>query len=262
MTAFGREDHGGGEGTPLVLLHGVATSRMIWRHVTGPLSAGRSVVAVDVPGFGESAAAGAGFELDAVADRIVAALGLDAFDLVGHSLGGAIAVAIAARHPEAVRRLVLVSPAGLAPRAAGVAEVLGRAADVATRARRALGYPFVDRSLARWAMFGTTVADPGRLDPDDARMLLEASDGAQRVAEGIAQALAADLRDDLVNARVPVGLIWGAADRVVPYGGLDALRRLRPEAPVETLTATGHIPQVEDPAGFTAALERILAALD
>jgi pimeloyl-ACP methyl ester carboxylesterase len=161
-----------------------------------------------------------------------------------------------------VRRLVLVSPAGLAPRAAGVAEVLGRAADVATRARRALGYPFVDRSLARWAMFGTTVADPGRLDPDDARMLLEASDGAQRVAEGIAQALAADLRDDLVNARVPVGLIWGAADRVVPYGGLDALRRLRPEAPVETLPATGHIPQVEDPAGFTAALERILAALD
>ena len=157
------------------------------------------MVAVDVPGFGESAAAGAGFELDAVADRIVAALGLDAFDLVGHSLGGAIAVAIAARHPEAVRRLVLVSPAGLAPRAVGVAEVLGRAADVATRARRALGYRCVDRSLARWAMFGTTVADPGRLDPDDARMLLEASDGAQRVAEGIAQALAADLRDDLAT---------------------------------------------------------------
>lgn len=259
---LGRDEHGDGEGTPIVLLHGVATSRAIWRHVTGPLSAGRRVIAVDVPGFGTSAPAGPGFELDVVADRIVASLGVERFDLVGHSLGGAIAVATAARHPEAVRRLVLVSPAGLAPRAVGVAAALGAAADVATRARRALGHQWVDRRAARWAMFATTVADPGRLDPADARMLLEASDGAQRVADGVRQALAADLRDDLAAVRAPVGLIWGAVDRTVPYSGLAALRRLRPDAPVETLPGTGHLPQVEDPRAFTAALERILAALD
>ena len=60
---------------------------------------------------------------------------------------------------------------------------------------------------------------------------------------------------------MPVGLIWGTADRVVPYSGLEALRRLRPDALVETLPATGHIPQVERPAAFVAALERILDAL-
>lgn len=258
--ALGRDELG--EGPPLVLLHGVAASRRVWHHVTPPLAAGRHVVAVDVPGFGESAPAGPGFDLDAVADRLAAGLGLPAFDLVGHSLGGAIAVAVAARHPDAVRRLVLVSPAGLAPRAVGVAAALGQAADVATRARRALGHAFVDHSLARWAMFGTTVADPGRLDPEDARMLLEAADGASRVADGVAQALIADLRDDLAAARVPVGVIWGAADRVVPYSGLEALRLLRPDAVVETLPGTGHIPHVESPARFVAALERVLAALD
>ena len=259
---LGRDDHGDGDGTPLVLLHGVATSRRIWRHVTGPLSAGRRVIALDVPGFGASSPAGPGFELDAVADRIAGELGPGAFDLVGHSLGGAVAVATAARHPEAVRRLVLVSPAGLAPRAVGVAAALGTAADLATRARRALGHRWVDVPAARWAMFATTVADPGRLRPDDARLLLEASDGARRVAAGVRQALAADLRDDFARAPAPVGLIWGAADRIVPYAGLAALRLLRPDAAVETMPRTGHVPQIEHPGAFAAALEHVLAALD
>ena len=110
-------------------------------------------------------------------------------------------------------------------------------------------------------MFGSTVADAGRLRPDDARLLLDASSGARRVSSGVRSALEADLRDDFAAAPMPVGLIWGTADRVVPYAGLEALRRLRPDAIVETLPATGHIPQVEDPAAFTAALERILDAL-
>ena len=91
----------------------------------------------------------------------------------------------------------------------------------------------------------TTVADAARLRPDDARLLLDASSGARRVSAGVRRALEADLRDDLAAAPMPVGLIWGAADRVVPYSGLEALRRLRPDALVETLPATGHIPQIE-----------------
>jgi pimeloyl-ACP methyl ester carboxylesterase len=110
-------------------------------------------------------------------------------------------------------------------------------------------------------MFGGTVADPGRLRPDDARLLLDASTGARRISSGVRRALEADLRADLAAAPMPVGLIWGTADRVVPYSGLAALRRLRPDALVETLPGTGHIPQIEDPGAFTAALERILARL-
>jgi pimeloyl-ACP methyl ester carboxylesterase len=111
-------------------------------------------------------------------------------------------------------------------------------------------------------MFGTTVADAGRLHPADARLLLDASGGARRIASGVRRALEADLRGDLAAAPMPVGLVWGTADRVVPYSGLEALRRLRPDAVVETLPGTGHIPQIEDPGAFTAALERILEALE
>ena len=257
---LGRDDHGDGE--PLVLLHGVATSRLIWRRVIEPLARRRRVIAVDVPGFGQSAPVGPGFDLERVADRLAEGVGVERFDLVGHSLGGAVAVATAARHPEAVRRLVLVAPAGLAPRATRVAAALGVAAERAVYARRALGYQLVARSRGRRAMFGTTVADAGRLHPADARLLLDASGGARRVSSGVRRALEADLRDDLAAAPMPVGFIWGTADRVVPYSGLEALRRLRPDAVVETLRGTGHVPQIEAPAEFAAALERILEQPD
>ena len=256
---LGRDELGAGD--PLVLLHGVATSRIIWRRVTGALAERRRVIAIDLPGFGESPPAGPGFDLGAVADRVVAGLGGGRFDLVGHSLGGTVAVAIAARHPEAVGRLVLVAPAGLAPRATRAATALGAASERAVAARRALGRRWVDNAAARWAMFGTTVADPGALARDDALLLLDASAGALRVAAGVRAALAADLRGDLAAAPVPLGLLWGTSDRVVPYRGLEALRRLRPDALVETLPRTGHIPQVECPHEFTRALERVLDAL-
>ena len=104
------ETHGRGE--PLVLVHGLATTRVIWRRVL-PYLAYR-VTAIDVPGFGESPPAGPGFVLEEVADAI--AMAFDApFDLVGHSLGGAIAIVLAERHPELVERLVLVAPAGSMP---------------------------------------------------------------------------------------------------------------------------------------------------
>jgi pimeloyl-ACP methyl ester carboxylesterase len=250
-----------GEGDALVLLHGVATSRLVWRRVIGPLARGRRVIALDVPGFGQSPPAGRGFELEQVADRLVNGVEPERFDLVGHSLGGAVAVATAARHPERVRRLVLVAPAGLEPRATRVAAALGAAAERAVYARRAIGYQLVARARGRQAMFGTSVADAGRLHPEDARLLLDASSGARRIASGIRRALEADLRDDLAAAPMPVGLIWGTADRIVPYAGLEALCWLRPDAAVETIAATGHIPQIERPAEFVAALERILAKL-
>jgi pimeloyl-ACP methyl ester carboxylesterase len=276
----GRDDHGGdepagggrdhrgaagreeaGEGEPLVLIHGVGTSRAIWGPVLPRLAATRRVIAVDLPGFGASPPLGRGFDLDAVADRVAELAGVSRFDLVGHSLGGAVAVALAARRPGAVRRLVLVAPAGLAPRPARLAAVLGAAAAPASEVRRRLGRPFADHASARWAMFATTVHDPARLHPDAARLLLDASASATRVAEGIREAVAADLRGALAAAPMPLGLVWGEADRVVAYGGLAALRRLRPDAEVVTLPRTGHVPQVERPAAFTAALERVLAAL-
>src|ERR1700754_4421944 len=125
-----------GEGEPLVLVHGLATTRIIWRRVLGPLGARRRLVAIDVPGFGASAPAGPGFDLDEVADVIAAGLPDPAFDLLGHSLGGALPVVLAERHPERVRRLVLVAPAGFKPVHGVLARIVGGAAAGAIPLRR------------------------------------------------------------------------------------------------------------------------------
>src|SRR5262245_51283934 len=116
-----------GEGRPLALVHGVGTSRDVWRHVIEPLAADARVLAPDLPGFGDSPALGPGFELEAIADGLASALRdrvAEPYDLVGHSLGGAISVVLASRNPEDIRRLVLVAPAGFAPRSWAVATAL------------------------------------------------------------------------------------------------------------------------------------------
>ncbi|HYZ29871.1 MAG TPA: alpha/beta fold hydrolase, partial [Thermoleophilaceae bacterium] len=104
-----------GDGEPLVLVHGLATTRLIWRHVVPLLARERRVIAIDVPGFGASPPAGEGFDLEQVADAIddgLAAAGVDErYDLAGHSMGGALALVLAGRRLERVRRLVLCAPA-------------------------------------------------------------------------------------------------------------------------------------------------------
>jgi pimeloyl-ACP methyl ester carboxylesterase len=125
-----------GSGDPLVLVHGLATTRVIWRRVLPLLADARRVIAVDVPGFGATPAAGDGFELDVVADALHAGLPVGRYDLVGHSLGGAIAITLAHRHPEAVGRLVLVAPAGFRQVPAPAALVAGFAAARAIPLRR------------------------------------------------------------------------------------------------------------------------------
>src|ERR1700722_13228468 len=93
-----------GKGEPLVLLHGIATDHHIWDVVVPVLAAERQVVTLDLPGFGGSAPGGGEFDLGLVADRIVRGLagrGLHGpFDLVGHSLGGGIAITLAAGPPR------------------------------------------------------------------------------------------------------------------------------------------------------------------
>jgi pimeloyl-ACP methyl ester carboxylesterase len=129
MLAIGEQGDGD---EPLVLVHGAGTSSAIWRRAMGPLVEGRRVVAPDVPGYGGSPPAGRGFALEEVTERLADGLeeaGVPApYDLVGHSMGGGIAILLAARHPERVRRLVLVAPAGMAALPRAVAGLLGAVA--------------------------------------------------------------------------------------------------------------------------------------
>jgi pimeloyl-ACP methyl ester carboxylesterase len=254
-----------GDGPPLVLLHGVGTSRVIWRRVTPRLARQRLVVAPDLPGFGGSSAAGPGFDLDVATDALAGPLSERAggpFDLVGNSLGGAVALNLAARHPRLVRRLVLAAPAGFSPWPRPLAFAARAYAGPAVRVRRVLGTPLVGSPIARRALLWGTIAAPARLSTSDARMMLAASRGASRVGDAVGAALRADLSGLLVGIEAPLGLIWGRRDRIIPISTLDTIRAVRPDAAVETLPDAGHVPQLERPGEFVAALCRILRRLE
>jgi pimeloyl-ACP methyl ester carboxylesterase len=222
------------------------------------------VVTLDLPGFGESEPVGPGFDLGEVAERIMC--GLDdacvaaPFDLVGHSLGAGIALTLAAEHAPAVRRLVLVSPAGLSsmPRAASL--LLSAGADIALAARRRAG-ALADFGWGRRLLLGLAAADPAAIAPTQARMMIRASAGAQRTSEAFATITGTDLRPLLLRAGAPIGVIWGERDRTIPVRLADVVRAQRPEVEVTVVPGAGHVLMVERPEAFVDALEGLLATL-
>jgi pimeloyl-ACP methyl ester carboxylesterase len=261
--ALAVERHGSGE--PLVLVHGVGTDRSVWRHAVPLLARERLVITLDLPGFGDSPPAGPGFPLDEVAE-VVAAEGIAPagapVDLLGASLGGAVAVAVARRGPDLVRRLVLLSPAGFAPRPGAIAAPAGLVAAGFMYGRRLVGAPLVGNSLARRALLWGAVHDGGRLSPDDARAMVDASAGAKRVRQAVEEVVALDLRPALAELEMPLGLIRGESDRVVPESVIREIAELRPGTPVEPIPEAGHVPQIERPAEFAAAVERLLGRMN
>ena len=253
-----------GSGSPLVLLHGVGSNRSVWAGVVPSLARGRHVIAPDLPGLGESPPVGRGFALDEVAAALAEELRSRTdrpFDLVGNSLGGAVALQLAHQSPHLVRSLVLVAPAVFRP----APEPLAWAADIgvgpALELRRRLGPLLLHLPGGRLALLWTTVADPSRLSRSEAAALLEASRGSTRAGAAVAAALRADLLPVLASVPVPVGLIWGRSDRTVPIGTLGVLKLARRDAAVAVIPGAGHVPQVERPDAFVAALRGLLTRL-
>jgi pimeloyl-ACP methyl ester carboxylesterase len=254
-----------GDGPPLVLLHGLGTTQRIWSLVIAALAADRRVITLDLPGFGGSAPAGEGFELPEVVERVARALAARdvraPFDLVGHSLGGAVALTLAARRPRLVRRLVLVAPAGLQAPTRVPPDVLGAGAEGLFAVRRALA-PLTDLAWGRRLLLAFAADDGALLSPAQARMMVEASAGAQRIAPALATIAQADLRPLLHRSRAPLGLMWGAEDRAVPRRLAVEIGRRRPDAQLEVIAHAGHVPMIEKPDQFSAALHRLLNRLD
>jgi pimeloyl-ACP methyl ester carboxylesterase len=250
-----------GSGEPLILLHGIATDRHIWDLVSPELSFDRRVVAPDLPGFGDSVPVGEDFDLDEVAERIVRGLagrGIHGpFDLVGHSLGGGIAIALAAAHPRLIRRLVLVAPAGLRPFPAAISNLLAAGADAVLAARRG-AVSLTDVWWGRRLLLALTAADGAEVPPTLARQMVEASATAKRTAPALATITSSDLRPMLASTQMPVGVIWGEADRTIPIRALDDIVEARPDAVVERIPNAGHVPMVETPDEFVVALQTLI----
>jgi len=253
-----------GQGEPLVLLHGIATDRHIWDLVTPLLALDRRVVAVDLPGFGDSAPTGDEFELEHVAERIARGLAGHGirrpFDLVGHSLGGGVALTLAACRPRAVKKLVLVAPAGLRPLPPRISGMLASAADAVIAARRA-GAPLTDLAWGRRLLLAGVVADGAGLPPTLARKMVQASATAIRTEPALRTITSVDLRPRLTESRAPLGVIWGEADQTMPIATLAEITDVRPDALIVRLRGAGHASMVERPVAFVEALAWLLDEL-
>ena len=259
---------GGGKGPVLLLIHGMAGSSENWRDVVEPLAGRHTVIAPDLPGHGLSAGGPGDYSLGSLASGLrdlLLALGHERATLVGHSLGGGIAMQFAYQFPEMIERLVLVSSGGLGPevsvvlRAAalpGADLFISATASVGQKVGGALGRglgavgmrPAPD--VAEVARGYASLADPGRRKAFLATLRSVVGTEGQRVA-------AAD-RLYLAEA-VPVLIVWGARDQIIPVRHGEDAHRALPGSQLEVFEGVGHLPQLEQPGRFIALFERFLA---
>ncbi len=256
-----------GAGPALLLVHGMGGGYENWREVIGPLARNYTVVAPDLPGHGASAPGSGDYSVGALAvglRDLLLALGHERATLVGHSLGGGIAMQLAYQFPELAERLVLVSSGGLGPE---VSLVLRAAAlpgsdlwiTVSARSASWVG-PAVGRGLAaiRFRPSPATVdvargyaslADPGRRAAFLATLRSVINVGGQRI----------DASDRLyLTAGIPVLIVWGERDSIIPVSHGERAHAAIIGSRLEIFDGVGHIPQLEAPERFVAVLEGFL----
>jgi NAD(P)-dependent dehydrogenase (short-subunit alcohol dehydrogenase family)/pimeloyl-ACP methyl ester carboxylesterase len=240
------ERRGGGE--PLVLMHGIGHRWQAWLPVLDRLAAHHEVIAIDLPGFGESPAPASGpprsmTELVEAVRSELEKLGLDRPHVAGNSLGGGVALELAAR--GAAASATALSPAGFCT--PGEA---WRAFAILTTLRTGTFSPepalrwAVTRTPVRRHAFATLVADPSRLDTE--RMLgdsvsLRHGKGYFPLFRGLRRYAFAG------SPEVPVTIAWGSRDRILRPEQAERARAALPEARHVSLPGCGHVPMSDAP---------------
>jgi pyruvate dehydrogenase E2 component (dihydrolipoamide acetyltransferase) len=191
-----------------------------------------------------------------LADAVVGVLdsiGAERAHLVGHSLGGAVAVAAATRDPRRIASLTLIAPSGFGPEIN--AAYLRGFADAQTRRelKPVVGQIFADESLVTRQVVDDLLAYK-RLDGVDEA--LHALLGALLLPDSDAQRTDAATAVAAFGGAVPVTVVWGSADRVIPAAQAAAV----PGAVSHLVDGAGHMPHMERPAAVQAAIEEAIAA--
>jgi pimeloyl-ACP methyl ester carboxylesterase len=252
--------------TPVVLLHGLNDSHLAWRQIAPELARDRRVFALDLPGHGLSDRPDAGYEL-AWYTRLVAswieASGLSQVDIVGHSLGGGIALMLLRVCRPRIRRLVLAAPGGLG-KEIGLGLRIASLPGVAGIVER-IGQPFM--------ALGTWLARSRRRARVPRRHLYAMS--AMNARRGTARAFARTVRDLMnwsgqrhsfflhaheIEKLPPITVLWGDRDVIVPMAHGMALARRVEGVRFEQIAGCGHDLQLESPGSFCQAVLRALDA--
>ncbi len=251
----------GGDGPPLLLIHGLTASHAGWEPTIEEFARGWRVIAPDLPGHGESDKPDAPYTVDffaGIVRSLARELGVREAVVVGSSLGGQVALELAAWYPTFARALVLAAPAvGYS----AAMRPVGQALQMLTSAR------VLRASLSR--LFQQNFHDRTRIGHVTRRRILEerlAAPDFPAFARAVARSLGGVLTAEaqpLERVTQPVLVIWGREDRLVPLRRSERLLRRIPHARLHVIDGCGHLPMLEQPTAFNRAVAGFLRlALD
>ncbi|MGD9603422.1 MAG: acetoin dehydrogenase dihydrolipoyllysine-residue acetyltransferase subunit [Gammaproteobacteria bacterium] len=241
----------GDSGPAVLLIHGFGGDLGNWLFTQEPLAAHAQVYALDLPGHGQSSKAVTDGSIAALAGTVTGfmqAVGIDRAHLVGHSLGGAIALSIAARTPEKVASVSLLAPAGIGPTING-GYLTGF---IAGESRRDMK-PILQQLVANPDLITRQLIDD--------ILKFKRTDGVPEALRAIVAGFVdgdrqtVTLRDALAKLAMPVQVLWGRQDRIIP---VDQSAGLPANVKVEVLDGIGHLLQMEAATQVNACLKATL----
>jgi pimeloyl-ACP methyl ester carboxylesterase len=249
----------GGQGEPLVLLHGFGGDKDNFTRIARFLTRRFRVLAPDLPGFGETSRdPAARYHIDAQVERLhafIAQLGLGAVHLGGNSMGGFIAAQYAATYPEAVRSLWLLDAAGAT--LARETEIIGRYIETGEM-------PLLVRTEGEYGALLRAVAHRMPVLPHSLRRALARRAAADYGLHGRILrefGIESPTLDERYSAiRAPTLIVWGREDRILNPAAGEAMRGWIPRSRLVLMDATGHLPMIERPRATAAAFLDFIAA--
>lgn len=259
-----------GAGEPILLIHGLGGSRRTWRHLIGPLSQSHTVIAVDLPGHGDSQAPAGDYSLGAhaVALRdLLMMLGHRTATVVGHSLGGGIAMQFAYQFPDRLSRLALISSGGLGTELS----LALRAATLPGANSVVTGLTQLPSGLGRLLEPALWVV-PGLVAREDTGPLADAMRSLSRARQREAffstarsvigwrgQKVSAERQLAMLND-LPVLVAWGSADKIIPPHHHKALVDRLPGCHPVQIAGAGHFPHETAPSQLFPSLGTFMSS--
>ena len=236
----------GGEGEPVLLLHGFGGDKDHWTRFAGELTDSVRVIAVDLPGFGESSRDPSWkYDVPAQIERIhafMAALGIESFHLGGNSMGGMIAARYAVVHPEQVKSLTLFAPGGVMSAKPSELQAMWKSGKNPLLVENAEGFGELMKFV-----FSEPPWVPQSILEHLARRAARDKPLHEKVLADLLAA-AEPLEKSIGEVKAPVLVVWGDQDRLLHVSGAEVIHSLLPASRIEVMPGVGHCPMLERPA--------------
>jgi pimeloyl-ACP methyl ester carboxylesterase len=251
--------------TPLVLIHGWMMSHYYFRPIVETLAQEHELIALDLPGHGESdRPSPSAFAYDfgafaGIVDEVMGKLGIASADILGASMGGGTALALAARHPSRVNKLVLAAAAAYPPPALPLDAKLALLPGVGPFLfKNVFGRREFERANRQQAVRDPRSLDDAWIDYYWDRFNRAGARDAFYACMQLICSLPNENRD-AANIQAPTLLVWGDEDRLVPLSRGKQLARAIAGARLEVIPACGHMPFIERPEQFLRAVRPFLS---